>query len=658
MTRLRLTTSLRFLTSRRLYAGGLQRRSKCDSKTAGVKPAARRNPVTRPTTALVALACALLALAIAPEPLAAAPRIVVKTPMAPPAWALLERELLHENAVACHAFFDKYFDKRGYLQCVVRWGGDDGADDAIENLSDWPILHALGASDTVLDMYKKGWEGHLRQYTAARTKDVPFARDGMYYKEFPVMFDWLHNGEGLTVFDLQGLSDPNDRAFQARTRRFAGFYLGDDPSTPNYDRQHKLIRSMFTGSRGPLLRKATALDWAGDPIVVEHRFSPLHGESNYHQMLEHFERYNDVIGDNPINLEATSLAFNAYALTHEAKYKSWLLEYVDAWLNRMELNGGIIPTNVGLDGVIGGGAGGKWYGGVYGWGFTVRNPVTGKLANRNQHQLAITGFGNALLLTGNGKYIDAWRNMIDAVNSHGHREGRQMMYPTMYGDKGWYAFTPNKYSHGALQVWYWSMSPQDRERLPDSGWFRFLDGKNPTYPEQALDADFLAIRAHIIGLRTDRTTPTTRLADDPMAYNPATVTTLINLMLGGLYPGHVGGPLHCRVRYFDPEKRRPGLPDDVAALVDRLTDKETALTLVNLSPVDSRTVIVQGGAYGEHRFVDVTLNGKSTPINASTFTVELGPSSGAHLVLNTKRYANAPTMSLPWKTDTVAQAGH
>ena len=26
------------------------------------------------------------------------------------------------------------------------------------------------------------------------------------------MFDWLHNGEGLTVFNLQGLSDPQRRA--------------------------------------------------------------------------------------------------------------------------------------------------------------------------------------------------------------------------------------------------------------------------------------------------------------------------------------------------------------------------------------------------------------------------------------------------------------
>src|SRR5690348_9555436 len=134
--------------------------------------------------------------------------ININTPMAPPAWALLEREVLRANAAACEEFFDKYFDERGFLLCVERWGGDDGPDDAIENCNDWPVLHALGASDRVLELYKKAWEGHLRQYTLARTTEVPFARDGMYYKEFPVMFDWLHNGEGLTVFNLQGLSDP------------------------------------------------------------------------------------------------------------------------------------------------------------------------------------------------------------------------------------------------------------------------------------------------------------------------------------------------------------------------------------------------------------------------------------------------------------------
>ncbi|MCA9041527.1 MAG: hypothetical protein KDA65_14335, partial [Planctomycetaceae bacterium] len=314
----------------------------------------------------------------------------INTPMTPPTWAVLERELLDQQQIACREFYNRYFDSRGFLECVERWGGDDGPDDAIENVNDWPILHALGADDEILTMYKTAWEGHLRQYTLAKTTEVPFARDGMYYKEFPVMFDWVHNGEGLTVFDLQGLGDPYDAKFQQRVKRFAGFYMNEDPGAPNYDPEHKIIRSLFNGSRGPLLRKATGLDWAGDPIEVKDRFLPRHGEETYDQMVAHFKDYNDIVGDHPQNMGATSLAFNAYALTQEPKYKEWLLEYVDAWLERTYENDGVIPTNVGLDGVIGSAADGKWYGGVYGWGFTVIVPQTGEKANRNTHTLGIT----------------------------------------------------------------------------------------------------------------------------------------------------------------------------------------------------------------------------------------------------------------------------
>ena len=163
--------------------------------------------------------CVLLAAAtLARSEQPTAPVITLRQPLSPPAWALLERELLKANTAACQEFFAKYFDERGWLQCVERWGGDDGPGDAIENCTDWPILHALGAPDEILRLYKKAWEGHLRQYTAARTTQVPFAKDGMYYKEFPVMFDWMHNGEGLSVFNNQGLSDPNDIRFGQRVR--------------------------------------------------------------------------------------------------------------------------------------------------------------------------------------------------------------------------------------------------------------------------------------------------------------------------------------------------------------------------------------------------------------------------------------------------------
>jgi hypothetical protein len=594
--------------------------------------------------------CASLWCVLGPSGLVTAQQKVLRvtTPMTPPAWALLEREVLSAGSGACREFYRKYFDDRGWLLCVERWGGDDGPDDAIENCNDWPILHALGGADHVRELYLRAWEGHLRQYTLARTTHVPFARDGMYYKEFPVMFDWLHHAEGLTVFQMQGLSDPHDARFLPRARRFAGFYLNEDPGAPNYDPEHKVIRSMFNGSRGPLLRKATALDWAGDPIEVKDRFALRHGERSYEEMLAHFKDYNDVVGDHPQNLMATSLALTAYMATGEAKYRDWVLEYVGAWRQRILDNDGIIPTNVGLDGKIGSAAGGRWYGGVYGWGFTVTVPQTGRPAHRNNLHLGLTGFGNAYLLTGDDRWLDPWRRMIDKVNAQGRTTDGVTTYPHMYGDKGWYHYTADKYRHGAEEIWYWSMKDADLDRLPRDGWVAFLRGKDPGFPEQALRADLEAIRTKVAGMRADATTPDTRLADDPMRFNPATVANLVRLAMGGLHHGNRTLVLYARVRYFDPDRRRPGLPADVAALVETMTDDETVLTLVNVSPVHARRVVVQAGAYGEHRFTTATAGPATLAVNGRHLEVVLDPGAGARIKLGTKRHAHQPTLAWPW----------
>ncbi|MFV2066186.1 MAG: hypothetical protein ACC645_04345 [Pirellulales bacterium] len=573
--------------------------------------------------------------------------VVLDEPMAPPDWALLERELLRAQTSACQEFFAKYFDERGYLLCVERWGGDDGPDDAIENINYWPILHALGAPDVIRQMVDKAWEGHLRQYTEAKTVQVPMARDGMYYKEFPVMMDWLHNGEGLTVFNVKGLSDPCNLRYRQRVKRFAGFYMNEDPQAPNYDPQHKIIRSMFNGSRGPLLRKATGLDWAGDPIEVAGRFQLRHHEDNYEQMVAHFKDYNDIVGDHPQNMSATSLALNAYMLTGDKKYKAWLLEYVDAWLERTEKNGQIIPTNIGLDGTIGGAADGKWYGGAYGWAFTVQVPQTGEYVHRNTHHLGLIGFGNAYMVTGDDRYLEVWRRMTDTINKNGRMIDGQMMVPTMYGDDGWYAYRPHKYQTGALEIYYWSMDPKDRQRVPANGWLDFLDGQNRAYPAASLQAEFSALREKVQEMRSDATTPDTRLSDDPMPYNPARVGSLVQLMLGGLAQGG-GRVLNASVRYFDPERRRAGIPTDVAALVQKMTADSVTLTLVNINQVEPRTLIVQTGAYGEHQCLSVTLRGTTVPIDRPYFKVKLDPGSGGELTIQTDRYANPPTLVFPW----------
>jgi hypothetical protein len=320
---------------------------------------------------------------------------------------------------------------------------------------------------------------------------------------------------------------------------------------------------------------------------------------------------------------------------------------MDAWLDRMKQNGGVIPSYVDLNGKIGGPEG-KWWGSAYGWGFSPINPVTDKREDRNRIQWPIVGFFNALLVTGNQKYVDAWRTMIESVNSHARMVDGRKEYPTMHGFQGWYGWRNTPWNVGALEVWYWSQRADDLARVDSRGWVDFLNGKNAGYPEQAIERDRKSIGDRLNAMRRDHTPPEKRLADNMLDYNPVAAESLVQLMWGALMPGRPGGLLNARLRYFDPARRRAGVPADVAALVSRMSDTETTLTLVNLSPSEPSTVIVQGGGYGEHQLVSVTRGGRTLPVNAPVLTVHLAPGSGETLELTMRRYVNRPTVLHPW----------
>jgi hypothetical protein len=577
------------------------------------------------------------------------PPIVVSTPMPAPEWAKLERQLLAEQEPACREFYEKYFDAKGYLQCFVRWGANDGPDDAFENFNGWPELHALGGGDEIKRLYLKGHEGLIKQYTEARTTETPIAREGMYYKEFIVQSDWMHHGEGLQLFNRMGLSlGATDATHVARARRFAGMYMGEDPEAPNYDPKLKLIRSMQNGSRGPMLRPATALDWVGDPFDVG-QFVAVHGESTFAQFLAHYQEYTDVAGDHFLNLVATTLPLNAYLVANESKYKTWIVEYMDGWLARMKRNGGVIPSYVDYRDGKNGGPENRWWGNAYGWGFSPVNPVNGKRENRNRIPRAMVGFTNAVLVTGNQKYADAWRTMMDAVNSHARMVEGKKQFPTMHGAEGWYGWQPQPWNVGALELWYLSARADDAKRVGGNAWLAYLQGSDPSYPETALRRDLATVARKTATFRADKTPPLKRLADNMLGQNPATIGTLTHLMQGGVVPGREGSLLFARLRYFDPERRRAGVPPDVAALVSEMTDTKTVVTLVNLNAKEARSVIVQGGAYGEHRIQTAETGGRSQKIDGRTFTVRLEPGAGGKFTLDMRRYSEPPTITLPWE---------
>lgn len=576
----------------------------------------------------------------------------IGTTMPAPRWATLQRELLAAHTAACEAYYARYVDRNDALRCFVRWGANDGPDDAAEFTNDWVLLHALGGSDRLLELSQRFWEGHLRQYAAASTRDVAIARNGMYHRDFPVQMDWQHNAEGLSTFNVMGLSAPGDPRLAMRTRAFADLYTGRDGAVANYDPQARVIRSLLNGSRGPMLRKATPLDWAGDPFDAS-RFHLEHGEDSYDQFLAHYAEYTDVVGDNPLNLQSTTLGLNAYALGLGDRFRTWALDYFGAWAERMRFNGGILPSKVGLDGKVAA----DWWGGTYGWNFSPVVPQTGEREHRNRVPRAITAFYNALLLSGDMEFIHLWRRQTALINDAGRLMNGTYSTPTMHGPDGWHGWKAGPYRTSAFEIWYATQDPADREIAGNDPWIAFLEGRNPGYAEAALLADRQRVDARIAAVMADTSTPDTRLADWTLDFNPASAKALVQTMTGGLHiarptwsrtsPPQGGVPLHCRLRYFDPVRRRAGLPVDMAALVHGMSDRETRVTLVNTGN-HPRKLIVQGGAYAEHRIEAATCNGARTDVNGTAFTVLLDPGCGADLVLEMRRYAARPTLAPPW----------
>ena len=622
--------------------------------------------------------------------------IKINAPMTPPEWALLERQVLQTSSSAIEEFCSHFCDENGTYLHKARWGALDGADDVIEFSKLWTILYSLGASDKVMELYHKTLEACLRQYAAITTTSTDVAKYGSYYKEFLPQSDWKHQGEGIQGLMFQALCEPDNLLMQQRYRRFAGFYMNEDPDAMNYDPQQKIIRSFWNGSKGPMLREGTTYDWGGD--FTEGKYNLIHHVGALTTMKDYAQEYQGIVdhfyffpqstaGDHSLNLAATQLALDAYMIDHETKYSDWLLEYASAWRDRAAANNGNFPTNIGLDGKVGTGVAdkwyfdkkgpkNKWYMGTYGWNFSFYH-WRETVYHENVCFLGIwPGMSNAFLLTGDPSYIDALRKQIDNLYDqkkvidgvemiprnygiHIDRDqprkvevfdvrNEKLFVPDGKGVEGWYNWTPNMRIPQLIDIYLMSMDRKDVERISKDSWISFLEGNNQGYPEESLRRQIEYIRSRMEGMRKEISTPDTRLADWALEFNPANNTNeLVQLMTGGNLQDHVWS-LHARVRYFDPENNRAGIPEDVAALVTKMEGGKTWITLVNTNQVKSKKVIVQTGAFGEHQCQSVTVGDKTYPVNRRYFEVKLEPGSGSELVITADRYANQPTWEFPW----------
>jgi hypothetical protein len=611
------------------------------------------------------------------------PAITVSTPMPAPEWARLERELFAVLDRAAIEFADRYARADGTLIWRDRWPGMDGSDDPFEGFMNMPLLSALGGSEDVSLRSRKLWDAITWQWT----------QYGQIHDEFDAYYDWMHHGESSLFFYFFGLCDPHVPMDRQRARRFAELYTGETPEAPNYDPEKRLIRSPITGSRGPR-HVQTEEDWVTHREILDNYLPPFedlpgidpYGHATpwsddqiYRAILDRINTRQSR-GDVPLNLTASSMMAHAFMYLGDEKFRRWVLDYLGAWEERTARNGGLIPDNIGLSGEIGEYNDGKWWGGYYGWRWphgssTILEP------------LAVSGC-NATLLTGDTRHLGLLRSQLDRLWSLGREEGGHRLVPNRHYDSGWRDF---RHPHPMFGIYLWNMSmaEEDAERaergwthdLFDSvsdayssyghrtagghmgfnantaQWFRFIRGNYPGYPEAILKTNLELAARQIEAFRRPENDPETMdHYRESMTIHmwqqltPVMVEALTQLTLGG--PMHVyhGGLQLARLRYFDANRRRPGLPEGVAALVDGLAADRCAVTLVNTDLFAIRRVIIQAGTFAEHEFLSVSVDGgPARPISGRWFEIELTPGAGARLELGMRRFAQPPSYDTPWK---------
>jgi hypothetical protein len=585
----------------------------------------------------------------------------------PPAWALAQRHLIERLNEAAPAFQERYTRADGSFIWRREWPGMDGSDDGYESYHNWPLFYALGGSADVHQRSRFLWDAVTRQFTAY----------GQVWREFDAYYDWMHHGESSIYLYYFGLADPTVSADRERALRFAHMYTGDDPEAPNWDARLRLMRSPITGSRGPRLENSWD-DWATHRAILADYPAPFedipgvtgaqadwNDDRVYAEILRLLNQ-RQMHGDVPLNLTATSLITNAYLYTGDERYRRWVLDYLGAWAERIAANDGLCPDNVGPSGKIGECMDGKWWGGYYGWrwphGFmTILQPLT-------------IAAMNAVLLTGDYRYLDIPRGQLDRIMDLGRIENGHLLVPHRHTDAGWTAWRPLP-PEFPLQLWFMSQAPADRarlERIPERApqwtqvqpgrgkgddlhiapWYCYLQGSLPAYPEQILDAQWSEVARRLERMAGDTSDPETWDVHHWQEINPVHTEALLQLTCGGPQIIYHGGLLHVRLRYFDAAARRPGLPPNVSALVSAMDADSTTVTLVNTNPLRERRLILQAGAFGEHEFSEVVELGTdpaASPVTVGDkhLSLVLPPGRSVTLRLGMRRYCRTPSYDQP-----------
>lgn len=621
-----------------------------------------------------------------------------------PRWAVLMRQLLSRMPAAVETVRSRYLAPDGSVlwpQPENAAGGlIDGLDDAYESFHSWPLAYLLGADEALLRHGESGFDAVTRQFSSIPTgHGHPMVVSG-----YEQGYDWFHQGEGYMLFYYLCAAAPEREVNRERAARFAGFLLNRGVPEPNFDFDTLHFRSPHIGSMGPAFRNfetnslvyKALLRYYGLPFQSDRVgadafafFDDPGNVARYARMAS--DRLKQ--GDCATNLNATSMAINAWLVTGESAYRDWALEYIEGWMRKADENSGILPDNVGPSGKIGELMDGNWFGGYYGWVWPHGWHSLGKVVT--------VAMQNALLLTGDSKYPAFLRRHIEHLADRAILNEGTAHVPHKHGAPGWYDYDTSipmlaetlrdpegpitwkdgwfefRAMHAQFPVWLWEMTgdPRDAELLvrlrnhrtedwksilPVAGkdlgghqaaWFAYLRGEFPDYPERILEHGLALMDERLEKIASDTQDPRTYGDSYLQARNPIANESLFHLTLGASMPVYNGGLIHSRLRHFDADRHRPGLPPDVAALVERMDADLLDLHLVNLSEFETRRDIIRAGFFAEHRWVGVEiLDGQGSSVASvegppvTDLLCELPPKSSLRLRLRASRYAGSPQM--------------
>lgn len=615
------------------------------------------------------------------------------TNLAPaPPWAILQRTLIAEIDAAAIAFADRYSRHDGTLYFRNEWPGMDGSDDPYEGFATFPLFYALGGSEAVYRRSRIIWEGITFQFTEL----------GQISNEYDRGYDWMHHGESNLMLYFFGLADPGSLADPIRARRFAGLYTGQTLSIGNWDPEHRMIRAPITGSDGPL-HHHTAEHWVTHREILDGYLPPFDDipgvdpdgvtcpwsdDATYAAIIDRVNS-RQARGDVPVNLLATSLATHAALYRPDPALITWVTDYATAWAERAVANNGILPDNIGLSGQVGEYNDGNWWGGYYGWrwphgAMTLLESITVAAAN-------------VLLLTGDDSLLALPRSQLDLLWSL-RRDGETVpLVPARHGRDGWMDYRPMHPMYGTY-LWAMTFDEADAERAErgwdqtrfdkvdpaynrsretigyhmgfngnTAQWFAYMRGRNPDFPTDILLSNLSTVRAQIAAMATPERDP--QLYDwtsEAMTihrwqdWTPVLCEALCVLTTGGPMHAYHGGLQFSALRHFDGLLRRPGLPADVAALVDSQGRDWVRITLCNTGP-QPRQSILQAGMFGEHRFASVAEGAGAAEMLATAarwIAVALPPQSTITLLLGLQRFCAMPSYATPWLDEAAMARNH